>query len=193
MATSFVDLNSPDDLSAGFYIEWAERPPDFPPQPMVPVAPYDNALCVYDFGDFRVDIDVQGPPVVLSACDPALLVGSFAPGDSVLLGDTHDTAIPLRLTLTPSVRAIGTRVAAIGPPGSKYLATVKARDATTGTWMSRVVEGTVSLDDESAPFIGLRCRNGGLIDQVSFDVASLTPGVQFTQVAINQLFCVPKK
>lgn len=191
MAANFVDLNSPDDLAAGFYIEWAERPPDFPPQPLVPVTPYNNALAVYDFGDLRIEIDVQGPPVAMTACDANFLVGSFHPGDSVLLGDTDATAVPLRLSLTPAVRAVGSRVAAVGPPGTQYLATIKAHDALTDTWMSRVVAGTVSLNDDSAPFVGLRCRGGGRIDMVSFDVAGLTPGVQLTQVAINQLYYLP--
>jgi hypothetical protein len=191
MPASFVDLNSADDFSAGFYIEWAERPPDFPPQPIVPIAAYDDALCVYDFVDQKVTIDVQGSPVSLTACDPNLLVGAFRPGDSVIFGKTDASAMPVHLRFDPPVRAIGTRVAAIAAPGVPYVATLNARDAASGSWMHRSVNATVSRNDESAPFVGLRCKAGGAIDEVWFDVISAN-GAALDAVAINQLFYLPR-
>lgn len=190
MAT-YVPVDGPDGFEGGFFFQWAERPPDFPPQLLLPVTVYDEGICIYDYGDQMVLIDVAGPKISMSACHANFIVGMFSDGDRLLLGVNKASQMPIHLLFDPPVRALGTQIAAIGEDGAAYLATLNVRDQASGSWFGRSVEGPVQGTLDTAPFVGLRTK-GGLIDEAWFDVISTSGADQFSEVAINHLYYLPR-
>lgn len=192
MTVTYVKVTDPAGFSDGFFVDWSEHPGQFPPNRLAPQMIYDTGSCQYDFGDQRVTIDVSGSQVTMSACDPNFFAGCFHPGDTLLLAENRAGQMPVHLVFDPPIRGVGTRIGAEGPIGEPYIAQLFARDAASHEWGAVVTNATLSRRNDSAPFVGARTRGRGLIDEVWFDVISPSHGGDFVQVAINQLYYVPR-
>lgn len=192
MASTYVRVTDPAGFADGFFVDWSERPGQFPPNRLAPVTIYDNGTHEYDWGDQKITIDTAGPQVSMSICDANFFSGCFHPGDSVLLGENSAGQMPVHLVFDPPVRGVGTRIGADGPADVPYIALLYARDAASREWDGLSQNATLSRLDDSAPFVGVRARGQKLIDEVWFDVVSPVRGREFAQVAINQLYFLPK-
>ncbi|MFT3805047.1 MAG: hypothetical protein QM766_27980 [Burkholderiaceae bacterium] len=188
-------LASADDFSGGYYVWWFEHNED----ELVPVTQIDAGTAQYVLEDppLRVSIDIAGipGPVTLSICGPFNVLGGsngqFALGDPVLIADCDPIRKPLRLTFDPPVRAVGTRIAALGgKAGESFDATLYAGEA-DGQSQGRGVRAICEAGSAVAPFVGLRCLDGARISEAWFDTISPDGQGSFKQVAINQLYLIP--
>jgi hypothetical protein len=191
MPITFTSLATPDAFADGFFIDWFERPPDFPPQPIGPGTGYTGGNNVYDYGDQTVTIDVDGPMVALSVCAPNRVRGQFRLGDPVLLGDIRSSPKPIRILFTQPVRAVGAFVGAEGNARQAYRASLNVPDAASGLDCSVRVNAVLQQTPGSAPFLGLRCDGGDLISEVWFKASSADGNGGVPRVAISQLYYLP--
>ena len=179
----FEVLDSPDDFSGGYYVDWFEQPAGL----LVPVCGYTAGNCRYDLENLTLTVDVSGPAVELSVCSQNRVRGQFRRGDPVLLADCHPTQKPLRLTFAPPVRAVGAYVGAEGLAGQNYDAVLNVADAATGNGQGRNVRATLSNQVGTAPFLGLRSPAGTRIGEAWFDALSADAATVLQRVAIGPL------
>lgn len=186
---SFTPLTGPDDFAGGFFVEWAARPPAFPPNPMMPGTPYNAGNADYVFAGQSLQLDMASPPVTLSVCDDNFIAGQFTPGESLLVADIQPGQMSAHLTFNPPVRAVGCRVGAEGLAGEAFLGLLSVRDAATGAWFRFGQPGQLSLAFDTAPFVGLACD--GLIDEAWFDVKRPGQAQPFPRVLLGSLYYLP--
>lgn len=186
---SFTPLNSQQDFNGGFYVEWAARPPAFPPNPMMPGTPYHAGNADYVFAGQSLHIDVTAPQVTLSVCDDHFIAGQFTPGESLLVANMQPGRMSAHLTFNPPVRAVGCRIAAEGLAGEAFLGLINVRDAASGAWFRFGQPSQVSLAFDTAPFVGL--ASDGLIDEAWFDVKRPGLAQPFAAVLVGSLFYLP--
>jgi hypothetical protein len=192
MPSTFTSLTTPNAFGEGFFIDWFERPPAFPDEPMRPGTPFTDGNNIYDYGDLTLTIDVAGPQVELSECSPNGRVrGQFRRGDPVLLGDNQASTRPIRILFARPVRAVGAFIGAEGLAGAAYRASLTVPDAAGGPDCGVRANATLSLAANSAPFLGLQCDQGELIREVWFKASSADGNGGIPRVAISQLYYLP--
>lgn len=189
MAT-YSPLGSPDDFDGGYFIDWFERHPFFPPTMGLGTG-YNAGNNVYDFGDQVVTIDVAAQVIELSECAPNRVRGQFRLRDCVLLGDVAAALKPIRVTFSDPVRAVGAFVGAEGTVNQAYRASINTIDPDTGLECSVRLPAVIGQAVGTAPFLGLRRDGRGLIDEVWFKVSSGDTGPAPGRVAISQLYVLP--
>ena len=187
MPNAMTPLFDPDQLANGFWFDWLEHP-----QMGALHAPLGltRPLQSYRFEEATITVDVDGPPVSISQCSVNDFNLSFASGDGVLLGDNVAARMPVHLVFDRPMLALGTKVSANGPVGRDYLAQLSVRFE-DGEWQPVMTVGRLSRTRDSAPFLGVRAKNGSRIVEAWFDVFDAKNRIEFSQVAINHFHFLP--
>jgi hypothetical protein len=192
---SITSVFDPSSLDDPYRLEWHIHPQRGQFRRLA--RDVDRAIARYLFQEATIEIDTAGPANRISQCSTLLFNLGFCHGESVLLGDNLAGRMPVHLLFSTPMRCIGAAVSADGLEGQAYLAqcAVKLND---GQWhavppqigtLAPALGGLSAL--ASAPFMGAVASQDATIVEAWFDVIDPGNTIDFSQVAISDLFFLP--
>jgi hypothetical protein len=183
MAINRIDTSNPDGVFDQF-IEWSDNPTEGP----LPLTSYSDAMAAYDYGDFKVSIDLSSE-VILAKCKTGSFAGDFDEGADVLLGTNSGSNLPIHLTFDRPISALGAFVSPDGPRNLQYIRKMGVKVVGQNDWIPLVRTAAFLGARKTATFLGAESTNGTKITEVWFDVVNVPGNVaKVRKVAIGNLY-----
>jgi hypothetical protein len=183
MAINRVDTNDPDHFFDQF-IEWSDNPTEG----LLPFTSYSDAMAKYDFGDFKVSIDISNE-VKLAKCKAGSFPGDFAEDADVLLGINSGSNLPIHLTFDRPISALGAFVSPDGPRNLQYIRKLGVKVVGQPEWIPLLRTAGFSSSRQTATFLGAESTNGTKITEAWFDVVNVPGSIaNVRKVAIGNLY-----
>jgi hypothetical protein len=183
MAINRIDTNDPDHFFDQF-IEWRDNPTQGP----LPLTSYSDEMAAYDFGDFKVTIDIS-IGVSLARCKAGSFPADFAEDADVLLGKNSGSNLPIHLTFDRPISAVGAFVSPDAPRDRQYIRKLGVKVVGENDWFPLVRTAAFTSSRQTATFLGAESTNGTKITEVWFDVVNVPGSIaNIRKVAISNLY-----